>query len=316
MILSNIVKNKSSFKTPWLVCYISITILAQFFLINYKDHFHSINPETFTIFGAPDTVDIYKGKYWGVFTNNFIHIYWNQLIINLIGIWLFGAFIERRSGRIKLLFLIIISSIIPSLWQLTLTAEPGIGLSGVNYALFGFILSKSQNDKKYKLKGRYLILTFMISILIYCNYINYFVEDIYRTEAMTIGLLLGIGIEKLDRSKLNLRALILFSVCLVSISTLFYAPWSSEWQVYKGIRFHESKNYVRAKIYYRKALKIDSNNKQAIENINLLKIDELKSKAYKAHIKGKYDIAKKYYLKVLEIDPNDTWTKENLHELP
>lgn len=316
MILNNILKNKSSFKTPWLVSYITITIIAQFFLINFKEEFDTINPETFTLFGAPDTVDIYKGQYWGVFTNNFIHIYWKQLLINLIGLWLFGAFIERRSGRFKLFFLIIFSSIIPSLWQLTLTAEPGIGLSGVNYALFGFILSKSRYDKKYRLKGRYIILIFMISILIYCNYINYFVENIYRTEAMTIGLFLGIVIEKLDYLKLNLRFLILFSVFLISISTLFYAPWSSEWQVYKGIKFHESKNFVRAKIYYRKALKIDRNNQKAIENMNLLKIDELKLKAYKAHVKEKYEVAKKYYLKVLEIDSTDTWALENLHELP
>ena len=316
MILRNIVKNKSSFKTPWLVCYITVTIITQFFLINYKDHFQSIDPETFTLFGAPDTVDIYNGKYWGVFTNNFIHIYWNQLIINLIGIWLFGAFIERRTSSFRLLFLIIISSIIPSLWQLTLTAEPGIGLSGVNYALFGFILSKSRNDKKFKLKGRYFFLIFMISILIYCNYINYFVEDIYRTEAMTIGLLTGVIIGKIEYKNLKLSFFILFGVCLISISTLFYSPWSSEWLLYKGIKFHESKNFVRAKIYYRKALKIDRNNQQAIENMNLLKIDELKLKAYKAHVQQKYNIAKKYYLKVLEIDPNDNWAKENLHELP
>ena len=50
--------------------------------------------------------------------------------------------------------------------------------------------------------------------------------------------------------------------------------------------------------------------------MDLLEIDELQVKAYKAHVKGKYEIARKYYLKILEINPNDSWAKDNLHELP
>ena len=310
-------KRNNSYKTiPWFVCYISITVIAQFFLINFKEHFSSIHPETLTLFGAPDTVSIYKGQFWGVFTNNFIHIYWDQLVINLVGLWLFGAFIERRKGALVLFGLVIFSAVITSLCQLALTTEPGIGLSGVNYALFGYILIKSKKEKEFKLRGRYLLLIFMIAILIYCNYFNFANETIFRTEAMSSGLFLGLLLGYLNKTNSVFNLILIFVIFIFSISTLFYAPWSSEWQLYKGVKSHEAKNYIKAKVYYRKALKIDPKNQQAIDNLKLLKMDELKVKAYGFHIKKKYDIARKYYLKILEIDPKDEWTNDNIKELP
>ena len=307
---------KTQFNTPWFVWYISITIIAQFFLINYKDHFHTINPETFILFGAPDTVSIYDGQFWGVFTNNFIHIYWSQLLINLIGIWLFGAFIERREGVLKLLLLTFSASLIPTLWQLTLTASPGIGLSAVNYTLFGYILTKSRFDESFKLKGRYVILIFMIGLLVYLSYYNAVIEDVFKTEAMIIGILLGLLIGLLSDKNKWLRFSILFVLFTISVSTLFYAPWSPEWLVYKGVKAHESKNYLRAIKFYKKALKIDKDNEQAQENLNLLEIDKLKIKAYKEHVAKNYDKARKIYLQIIEIEPEDEWTLTNLKELP
>ncbi len=307
---------KSEYKTPWFVWYVSITIIAQFFLINYKDHFHKINPETFILFGAPDTVSIYNGQYWGVFTNNFIHIYWSQLLINLAGIWFFGAFIERREGVLKLLFLTITASLIPTLWQLSITSEPGIGLSAVNYTLFGYILSKSKNDTVFNLKGKYVFLFFMLGLLAYLIYYNLFVEDVYKTEAMIIGLILGLLIGFLSTKNIKLRISIFLILFLTSFSTLFYAPWSSEWLVYQGVKAHEAKNYKRAIKFYKQALVIDKENIQAKENLNLLEIDDLKIKAYKEHISKNYDKARKIYLQILELNPNDEWTLANLKELP
>ena len=307
---------KSEYNTPWFVWYISITIIAQFFLINYKDHFLTVNPETFILFGAPDTVSIYEGQYWGIFTNNFIHIYWSQLIINLIGIWLFGAYIERREGVLKLLFLILTASMIPTLWQLTLTASPGIGLSAVNYTLFGYILIKSQTEPTFKLKGRYLILPLMIGILVYLSYYNAYKEDVFKTEAIIIGAFLGSLLGFLSNKNKWLKLTSLGILFIISVSTLFYAPWSPEWLVFKGVKAHEAKNYKRAIKFYKKALKMDKDNQQAQENLNLLEIDKLKIKAYKEHITKNYDKARKIYLQILEIEPEDEWTLTNLKELP
>lgn len=313
---NNSVKKTNSYTTPWFTGYISITIIAQFLLINYKESFQTINPETFTLFGAPDAVEIYKGQFWGVFTNNFIHIYWTQLLINLAGIWFFGAFIERRIGFLKLITLLVIASIVPSLWQLSLTTEPGIGLSGVNYTLFGYILTTSLHDDRFKLKGWYYFLIFMIGVLLYCWYVNEFIEDKFRTEAMTIGFFLGLLLGKLNTLNQKMKFSVLSIVLILSFGTLVFAPWSSEWQLYKGIKAHESRNYKQAGYFYRKTLKIAPDNFQAQKNLNLLIIDKIKAKAYRAHIAKNYELARRYYLQILELEPEDEWAKENLKELP
>ena len=313
---SNLNTDKAQYKTPWFVWYISVTIIAQYFLINYKENFTTINPETFTLFGAPDTVHIYEGQFWGVFTNNFIHIYWGQLVVNLIGIWFFGAFIERRLGTLRLISLMVISCVIPSLAQLALTSEPGIGLSGVNYALFGYILIRSKKGAAFKLKGQYIFLTFMLGVLAYCNYYNFFIENIFRTEAMSIGLLLGLLLGKVRYGKQINRVIIVSGISILAISTLFYAPWSPEWQLYKGVQCHEARDLVNAKKFYNKVLEMDADNQTAKSNLKLLRVEKLEEKAYNAHVAKKYDLARKYYLEILKEKPGDSSAKENLQELP
>ena len=312
-------KAKQLYKTPWFTWFVFVLITLQFLLFKYEEYFSQINVDTFKLFGAPDTVEIYQGHYWGVFTNNFLHTYWKLFIVNSVGIWFFGALIERRIGFPRFFALFFFACIIPSLWQLTLTTEPGIGLSGVNFTLFGYLLYKSRKDDVFRFKYsfiKYFFLVFMVGELIYCNYHNYFVENIYRTEAMTAGILLGLLLGRIS----NVNRLIKYStialVTAIPLSTLFYAPWSSEWQLYKGVKNHEENKFALAKSYYLKALEIDPTNDLAKENLTLLKIDKLKSKAYDAHMKENYSLARRYYEEILILSPDDEWAKVNLKELP
>jgi membrane associated rhomboid family serine protease len=300
---------------PWVVWYIVITAIAQYILINFKELFTFIDTEVFILKLAPNSVNIYNGQYWGVLTNNFLHVYLSQLILNIVGIIIFGYFIEKRIGFIKFSMMVIVGSIIPSIIQLNLANEPGIGLSGVNFTLFGYILAKSFFYENFKVKYIGIYLTIMISIIVSCNIYNLYVDDVYRTEAMAFGLILGLIIGFTSGWKKWLQYPMLFIIMSISIFTLFYAPWSAEWLVYKGVVAHESKKYKIAKTYYLKALNLDSKNKQAIENLELLKLDDLKWKAYKAHIKEDYLKAKEYYREILKIDPKDEWAKQGYSEL-
>ncbi len=300
---------------PWVVWYIVITAIAQYLLINFKDQIKFVDANVFILLGAPNSVNIYNGQYWGVLTNNFLHVYLSQLILNCIGIIIFGIFIEKRIGFIKFSMMVIVGSIIPSIVQLNLTNEPGIGLSGVNFTLFGYLLAKSFNYPNFRMKYISIYLTIMIGTIIACNIYNLYVEDVYRTEAMGFGLILGLIIGFTSGWKKWIQYPMLFSIMVLSIVTLFYAPWSAEWLVYKGVVAHESKKYTVAKEYYLKALKIDKTNQSAKENLELLKLDDLKWKAYKAHMKEDYIKAKEYYREILKIDPKDTWARDGYNEL-
>jgi len=306
-------KNKRNI--PWVVWYIVITAIAQYFLIEFKEDIKFIDANIFILLGAPNSVNIYAGQYWGVLTNNFLHVYLSQLIINVIGIIFFGYYIEKRIGFIKFSLIVIVGSIIPSIIQLNLANQPGIGLSGVNFTLFGYILAKSMRFENFKMRYINLILLIMIGIIIYFNIYNLYFEDVYRTEAMAFGLIIGLVIGFTSPWKKWVQYGMLFNIIILSVITLFYAPWSSEWLVYKGVTEHQNKHYKKAKIWYKKALKLDPENIQAKDNLELLRLDDLKWKAYKAHMKEQYLKAKAYYNQILEIDPNDSWAKEGLKEL-
>ena len=312
-------ENKNNTKkkyTPWVVWYIVITAIAQYAMINFREYINFVDVDIFILLGAPGSVNIYNGQYWGVLTNNFLHIYSFQLFINIIGIILFGYFIEKRIKFLKFSLIIVIASIVPSIIQLNLTNQPGIGLSSINFTLFGYILTKSFYEKTFRLKFVKIYLFAMMFIIVSCYIYNLFIEDIFRTEAMSFGFLLGILIGYLSSKKVWLQFIILFNIMLIAIATLFYAPWSSEWQLYKGVEAHKLKRYNEAEKFYQKSLKINPQNEQSKKNIELLKLDELKWKAYKAHVKEDYVLARKIYKEILLIDPNDEWTKEAFAELP
>ena len=171
---------------------------------------------------------------------------------------------------------------------------------------------KSKGDRDFNIRGKYIFLILMVGELVYCNYYNFTVKDLYRTEAMTAGLLLGL---LFGANPGKIRSVMIGFVCLISIFTLFYAPWSSEWQLYQGVKYHEAGNYSRAEMYYHKVLEMDKSNSAAKRNLVLLKIDDLKEQAYQAHLHKKYTLAREIYRQILSLDPNDVWAKENLEEL-
>ena len=88
--------------------------------------------------------DVLHGEVWRLFTPMFlhgdvIHLVFNMLILN----W-FGKMIESRRGTGTLALIVLISSPVATIVQVWFPAAlggaaPGIGFSGVGYALFGYV---------------------------------------------------------------------------------------------------------------------------------------------------------------------------------
>ena len=308
---------ETNYKTPWFTWFITLISLLIFILINIQTDFKEIDLATYKAFGAPAAVDIYQGQYWGVVFNSFVHAYSTQFILNIIGIWILGAFVERRIGLFHFVLFGLFTSIITSIFQLALSTDAGLGLTGVNYALFGYIFVRSQNEEEFKLKRRNFIFFFMIGLLTYSYYLNFIYKGIIATEAMLSGLISGVIIAVTIKYLRSSRYIALFFFFLAfSGFSLVYAPWSSEWHVAKGIQFHEKKQYKLAKKHYLIALKLLPHNKLAKENIEVMEIDKLCDKAYHFHALKKYNTARKFYKLILKKDPTNDWAKENLNELP
>ena len=120
---------------PWFTTLFSVLLVGIYAVMALYSKSFTINQGLLEKFGAPYATQIYNGHVYGVITNNLIHLNILHLSANLLGLWLFGAFLERRIGWFKMAMLGLVCSIFGSMLQLTLTDDAGLGISS---AIFGF----------------------------------------------------------------------------------------------------------------------------------------------------------------------------------
>jgi len=302
---------------PWLTILITIISIGMFGVFHYFAANDTPTIVLYNKFGAPSTLEIYRGQYWGVIWNSFLHTRIELLGLNILGIWIFAHYIERRLKFIHLIFLVLFASFITTIIQFTLTDNAGIGFSGINYFLFAFILGRSIFDLEFRLKFRYLILVVLCGMLGWCYYQNHNSGWNIGVESMWAGLFIGFIIGLTTSFNRKIWSSILYITIVTGLSyTLVYAPWSAEWNVYKAFELHSKYDLQNAKKHYKKALEIDPKNQMAKENLFIIKIDELSDLAYKIHKNKNYIEARTYYDEILKLDPNNTWAKEQIKKLP
>lgn len=303
---------------PWFTTLFSLLLLCVYVVMAILSGSIEVAPKYLEYFGAPYATQIYSGHVYGVITNNLIHINLLHLLANLVGLWLFGAFIERRIGWVKMAAFGLVSSIFGSMIQLTLTDDAGLGISSALFGFYVLILIMSFRDERFKMKHMYVFGIALFFLLIFMIVNNQLFGEEIAIEAKIGGVFWGflMGISQRE-STIRWQLLLLFGLPFsIAASTLFYAPWSSQWQCTKGIAYHKKHELNTAKKYYQAAIHIDPSNHLAQENYKLVQIDQLAILAYDAHLSGEYTTARRYYLKILSIKKNHRWALDNLKELP
>ena len=312
-LITTVKKNLQNARFTYVLITYSIAIFSGI-LITEKDTV--VSDKTLTFFGAPTAIEIFEGRYWGIITNSFVHFQLGHLVLNIFATLFIASYVERRIGFFKLFIFGLVASLVSSAFQLSLSNDAGIGLSGVNYALFGFIFGKTFIDQRFKIITRNIALIVMVLFIPFFEFMNQHAKLNIATIALSSGLFFGIFFAGLF-SKLRLVSIILLSLMLsFSVISLFYAPWSSEWNCSKGIKLHEKLKLKEAKSYYLKAIQINSNARCAKDNLLLIRIDELSNEALKNHLNKNYIKAGKFYDKILELDPKNEWALTNKKKLP
>lgn len=312
-ITTTLRKNLVSARFTYLIILYCVLIYLG---ICFSEKSSIVTDQTLTKFGAPTAIEIFSGKYWGIITNSFVHFSKAHLIVNLVITLFIASFVERRIGFWKLFALGLFSSLISSAFQLTFSNDAGIGLSGVNYALFGFIFGKTFLDQRFRIVTKNLALIVMILLIPFCEIMNRYANWNIATIALFSGLIFGIFIALLRSRFKKLVSFFTFLMFAFSILSLIYSPWSAEWNCSKAIKYHEKLKLKHAKLYYQRAAKINPNANCAKDNLLLIEIDELSEKALKLHLKAKYEQARLIYDQILSVDPTNQWAKENKRLLP
>jgi GlpG protein len=91
--------------------------------------------------------NIREGQVWRLFTPMFIHYGLLHLIFNMMWLRDLGSFMQIRFGTFHLAALILVSEGLSTVAQYLVSGPTFGGMSGVNYALFGFLWIRSKCDR-------------------------------------------------------------------------------------------------------------------------------------------------------------------------
>lgn len=84
---------------------------------------------------------------WRYFSHTLVHLSLSHLLFNLLWWWLFARLIERNQGIMRIICLYLISSIISGFAQYFASGATFFGLSGVVYAVLGYVWLESYFDR-------------------------------------------------------------------------------------------------------------------------------------------------------------------------
>jgi GlpG protein len=93
--------------------------------------------------GGPFLNEVLAGQVWRLITPIFLHFGALHLLFDMYALYILGSVIELRRGTLVLAALVLVSAVVSNLGQYIETSPRFGGMSGVDYALFGYAWMKS-----------------------------------------------------------------------------------------------------------------------------------------------------------------------------
>ncbi|MEJ6643438.1 MAG: rhomboid family intramembrane serine protease [Akkermansiaceae bacterium] len=219
---------------PMVTILAIVTCISFFWAFGQNDSTSVPNDWAKVWYQSPE--DIWKGGYWSLVTSAFVHFKIFHILFNLYWLWIFGATIERAIGSLKFLVFVVLAAFVSSSYQIALSDSGGVGFSGVNYAFFGFMWISRFYFASFRGVLNDGVIRLMFVWLFLCILLDKMNVMHIANVAHFTGFIFGCGVGSIFVLfyKRHLVAPA-FAVFLAgSVLTLFWAPWSMRWSLFKA----------------------------------------------------------------------------------
>ena len=134
----------------WLPAMLIVISAAVAYYSNVGEDFESLAPFRISNYLTEGIVpmEVAAGQVWRLVTPIFIHHGWLHIIFNMMWIYDLGKFFQERFSALYLGVFIVACAVISNLTQYWWDGPVFGGMSGVNYALFGFLWIRGKYDRR------------------------------------------------------------------------------------------------------------------------------------------------------------------------
>lgn len=301
-------------RIPVLTLLASIVCIVIFAGINLGRGQNGV--DTYPMWGAPSYFDIFNGSYWALITSSFVHVRVWHIAFNLYWFWRLGKIVEFEQGKIFFLLFILSAGCVSELSQLSFADNSGIGLSGIVYALFGYIFLSSTSIDAYRYVINKQVVQMFLAWLVFCIILTRAGIWNVGNAAHIGGLVWGFLVAWLSRFGYMTQLSGGLAALALLASSITWNPFGTTWLTFKGYNLMKNGHTKEALSTYKKVIARDHNNIYASDYIRILEMQVLCEQAYKLHERKKYSEARQVYIHILAIDSTNQWAKENLSRLP
>ncbi len=136
---------------------------------------------------------IRDGEVWRLLTPMFLHFGVLHLLFNMMWMWRLGPQVESNHGSLLMVVLVVVSEVIGNLAQYAVTGPAFGGMSGVVYALFGFVWMQAQYSRthRYALSDVDAVLMMGWFVLCATGFLGP-IANLGHAGGLVVGLLFGL----------------------------------------------------------------------------------------------------------------------------
>ena len=239
---------RTASQIPYL-SYLAMAIcIAIFLALNASPH----NPYRY---GHVMDFDIFRGAYWGLITNAFVHLEPIHLLFNMYWLAILGGAFERQFGSAMWAAFVLSAAFVSSGIQLA-TGEGGIGFSGVGYALFGFGWLARNRAPEFRVAVNDQVIYLFIGWGVFCLVAPAIGLDMHVANMAHLGgFAFGAGIALMvvsakDRLAVGAVLTLLFAI---AGGSLFYNPRSTDWVSLQATRAMRNRDYQESLRWFKQA---------------------------------------------------------------